>query len=154
MAPPLPGAPCRAAEPGGYTEKVRQILKAGFGPGQAALQAAERHYNAAIRMSPADPRGRQAWTLLLKQLKYKEALEEFRVAVQQPGALCAQGWESLIRVESRSQQYLDVLRSLAGYANAVNNSDRLLNDQMSKEDSPSGSAHDAYVQTVRPSRQT
>ena len=68
--------------------------------------------------------------------------------MQQPGALCAQGWESLIRVEVAGAQYSNVLRSLAGYANAVNNSDRLLNDQMSKEDCAEWIGRMiAYVQT-------
>ncbi len=119
-----------------YAQEIRDLLEAGFQPGQRNFEAARIHYQAAHDLCATDPRLYHASGLiLLRQSNNEEALVKFRLATQQQtGPLYAAGWQSLIRLEAATGRYSEALESLSELAKVLEQSETSVACQPAKED--------------------
>jgi hypothetical protein len=105
--------------PTDYFEHFTALLREGFAGNSTALKAAERHYQAARKLRPDDPRLEHAYALvLLKNFKHSEAVSQFRqISRTDPAYLPAR--RAIIRETIRVKGYAQALDDLVALADVV-----------------------------------
>ncbi|MBC7816739.1 MAG: hypothetical protein IAG10_07620 [Planctomycetaceae bacterium] len=89
----------------GTAKSVREILEVGFEPGRESLPKAKSINDAVVKSGVKSPEVSYAYGLvLLKQFKPKEAVEQFRLAVEHPDAPYWPAWQALIYTHFSSKE--------------------------------------------------
>ena len=100
------------------------MLDAGFHRGRSSLATAEKHYQAAGRIAANDPRLPYAYGLiLLKHLKYGEALDAFAQALRFDETPYLPAWQATIWQLMRSKKHEAALERVAELANQLERPD-------------------------------
>lgn len=87
-------------------QRLVEMFTAGYGRGASALKTAQQHYQVAQGRAPKDPRVAYGYGLvLLKQLKNKEALEQFEAATSADGPEYWPAWEALVWSHLTAKDY-------------------------------------------------
>lgn len=102
------------------SENVQGLLEEGYQTGPKHLQAAQKKFDSARLLAPADPRIGYAWGLvLLRHNQSKQAIAQFETAVGRTGVRYWPAWQALIGTQLAEKQYEKGLARLEEFAELV-----------------------------------
>ena len=97
-----------------------RLLDKGLGSGSHDLKAAKLHFDAAQRLSIADPRLHYAWGLVcLKHSRDDDAIREFRLAARSSPSSYPSAWPVLVRTHAARKDYTSACQALIDWARTV-----------------------------------
>ena len=107
-----------------FAQEVRALLVEGTADPTDGATTAKRHFDAARRLVPGDPRAAYAYgVVLLKYEKPKEALEQFQAAARDAKGVFLPGFEAVAWVQMLRSEHERALASLRELARRIEQTD-------------------------------